>query len=470
MENSLRHVPRTISVFTLAMINVAAIGSVKNWPLTAEYGFASLFFLILAALIFFLPVSLISAELATGWPKIGGVYVWVKEAFGHRAGFLAAWLLWVENVIWYPTILAFIAATLAYIFDPTLSQHNGYNVSVILIAFWGMTLLNLFGMRASGWISTIGALAGTFIPGLLIIGLGFFWFFEGRPMHISFSWDTLIPNMAEPRQLVFFTGLLLSLAGMEMSAIHARDVRNPQKDYPRAILISALIIVVLSALGILSIAAVVPQKDITLTGGSMQAFTIFLSEYNLVQFVPYIALLVFLGALGSMSTWIVGPSKGLLAAAQGGDLPPLLRKINHKGMPVPLLLIQACIVTVLSLLFILMPTVSSAFWILTALVSQVYLIMYILMFSAAIRLRYSKPKVERPYRVPGGKAGMWIVGCIGILSSLFTFSIGFFPPEQITTGSPVFYFSFLIIGILVVCLAPRFILLFKKPSWSRPEL
>ncbi len=469
MESTMRNVPRSISVFTLAMINVAAICSVKNWPLTAEYGFSALFFLLVGALIFLLPVSLISAELATGWPKIGGVYVWVKEAFGHRSGFLAAWLLWIENVIWYPTILSFIAATLAYFFNPELAQNTFYNVAVIFVAFWGMTLVNLLGMRASGLISTIGAIAGTLIPGILIIILGFIWFFQGMPLQITLDWASLIPNMSQPKQLVFFSGVLLSFAGMEMSAIHARDVRNPQKDYPRSIFLSAFVIVFLSTLGILSIASVVPKDDITLTGGSMQAFTIFLSAYNLSSWIPVIALLVFFGALGSMSTWIVGPTKGLLAAAQGGDLPPFMRKVNHKGMPVPLLFMQAGIVTVLSLLFFLMPSVNSAFWLLMALVAQVYLIMYLIMFAAAIRLRYTKPHVPRAYRVPGGKKwGMWCIAGLGIVGALLTFTIGFFPPDQITTGSPTFYISFMTIGIIFVCLAPSLILRFKKESWNHP--
>ncbi len=125
------------------MINVAAIGSVKNWPVTAEYGFSSIFYFLLAALIFFLPMSLVSAELATGWPKSGGVFAWVKEAFGHRTGFLAIWLLWIENAIWYPTILSFLAATIAYIFDPTLSNNITFTISIILIAFWAATIANL---------------------------------------------------------------------------------------------------------------------------------------------------------------------------------------------------------------------------------------------------------------------------------------------------------------------------------------
>lgn len=468
LESNTRHVPRTLTVFMLAMINLAAIGGVKNWPLIAEYGFSSFFFLILGALVFFVPVSLISAELATGWPKLGGVYAWVREAFGHRAGFLSIWFLWVENVIWYPTILSFIAATLAYVFNPSLSQNMGYTIAVVLVIFWAMTLINLFGMRVSGWVSTFGAIGGTFLPGILIIVLGSLWFLGKNPIQFTVSWDSFIPNMADLKQLVFFTGVMLSYAGIEMSAIHARDVKDPQRDYPRAILLTFILIIALYSLGVLSVSAVIPQKEITLTAGSMQAFEVFMSKYGLKTLVPLIAFFIFIGAMGSLSTWIIGPCKGLLAAAQGGDLPPVLRKINHRGIPVPMLLLQGAIVTVLSLMFVFMPTVSSAFWILSALVTQVYLLMYIFLFAAAIRLRYTHPDVPRTYRVPGGKVGIWIVAGVGILSSILTLVIGFLPPEQIQTGNYKFYLSFLLIGLLLVCAAPFVILFFKKPSWEHP--
>src|SRR5262249_32633295 len=151
-------------------------------------------------------------------------------------GFLAIWLLWIENAIWYPTILSFIAATVAYIFDPTLASSTSFTLSLILICFWAATFANLLGMKISSWISSFGVLFGTFIPGGLIIILGLIWYFTGKPLQISMTWDALIPNMGSVEQIVFFTGVLLSLCGMEMSAIHARDVKNPQKDYPKAIL------------------------------------------------------------------------------------------------------------------------------------------------------------------------------------------------------------------------------------------
>jgi putative glutamate/gamma-aminobutyrate antiporter len=448
------------------MINVAAICSVKNWPLSAGYGFASLFFYLLGALLFFLPVSLVSAELATGWPERGGIFVWVKEALGHKWGFLAIWLLWIENVVWYPTILTFIGATFAYSFNPALSDDTLYMFSVIFLAFWGATLINTKGMKVSGFISSFGAIVGTIVPGLLIIALGMGWFFSGKPLQINFGLKDFFPNLTNINQLVYLAGVILGFAGMEMSAVHARDVVKPQKNYPRAILLSALIIVGLSALGTLAIAAVVPQGKISLVSGSMEALKIFLDHYNMSWSLPILSMMIAFGALGQMSTWIVGPSRGLLAAAQSGELPPFLHKENRNGMPVNLLVIQGMIVSFLSCVFLFMPNVNSSFWILLVLVSQLYLVMYLLMFISAVVLRYKKDHVARHYRVPFGNIGMWLVASLGFLVSLATMVIGFIPPANLDTGNIVFYEAFLLIGTVGLCIVPFVILRFKKPSWN----
>jgi putative glutamate/gamma-aminobutyrate antiporter len=459
---------RTLNIFFLAMINVAAICSIKNWPLTAVYGFSSLFYFIVSIVLFFIPVSLVSAELATGWPERGGVYVWVREAFGHRWGFLAGWLLWIENVVWYPTILSFIAGTIAFSFDPSLADNTLYMFCVIFGAFWGATLLNLLGMKMSGWISTLGVILGTIIPGVVIIGLGIAWIGSGKPSHIAFNWDTFFPDLSSPQQLALLAGVLLGFAGMEMSAVHAKDVKNPQKNFPRAILLSASIIIVLSILGTLAIAIVIPEKKISLVSGGMEAIAFFLRSYNLGWAVPVIAFMVAFGALGAMSTWTAGPSKGLLAAAQDGDFPPILHKINKHNMPVGMLVFQGIIVSILGIVFLLMPNVNSSFWILLALTSQLYLLMYAIMFAAGIWLRYKKPDVHRAYKIPGGKFGMWLTAGVGFVSSALAIFIGFFPPDQLETGSPLFYVLFLVFGMILFCAAPFIILLFKKPSWNEP--
>lgn len=468
MKKKTTHIPKTLNVFTLAMINVAAISSIKNWPFMAEYGLASLFYFIVASLVFFFPISLVSAELATGWPKKGGVYLWVKEAFGEKWGFLAVWLQWVENLFYYPAALSFAAATIAYIFDPTLSSNIAYTVVMVLILFWGGSIANFFGMKASGWISKIGAIFGTLIPATFIIFLGLAWAIGGNALQIQFTWNNLIPDFSLT-SMVFFTGILLSFAGMEMSAVHAMDVEKPRRNFPRAILLSAVLILVPTVLGVLSISIVVPDKDLSLTAGAMQAFTVFLNKYRMGWAIPLIAALMAIGIFGTVATWIIGPTKGLLAAGQEGHLSPLFQKVNRKGAPIPIMILQGVLVTAISLMFLLMPTVSSGFWILTVLVAQLYLIMYVMVFAAAIKLRYKHPNVERPYQVPGGKVGMWTVGILGILGSVFALIIGYFPPKQLDVGSAKVYMGILISGSIIGCATPFVIELFKKPSWKRKK-
>lgn len=458
---------RTLSVFILSMINVAAIFSVKNLPFTAEYGFASVFYFIMAAIFFFIPASLISAELATGWPKSGGVYAWVKEAMGHRLGFLAVWLQWIENVVYYPSVLTFIAGTVAFVISPTLATNPFYTFLVVLVVFWAVTWLNLRGMKTSGFFSALTVIAGSFIPAAFIIGLGIYWFTTGEPTTLKFTLDSFIPDLSSPGKMSLLTGVLLGLMGMEMSAAHALDVKNPQRDYPRAIFLSAAIIIFLSILGSLAIAVVVAPGKIALHAGAIESLSMFLKAYNISWLLPVFTLLIAFGALGTLSTWAAGPARGLLAAAQDGDFPPALHSVNKRGMPLGMMIFQGVIVTILATLFLVTPDVKVVFWKFIDLSAQLYLLMYILMFVSAIILRYKRPDVIRAYRVPGGNIGMWITASLGIIGSVFAIVIGCFPPDQIENGGSALSFTlFQIIGIIVLACIPFVILLFKKPSWN----
>lgn len=460
------HSKKPLTVWTIALINVAAICNIKNFPLMAEYGLATVSFLVLAALLFFIPTALVAAELSSGWPE-RGVYTWVREAFGPRWGFLAIWLQWIENVIWYPTILSFIAATFAYMISPELATNKIYTLSMVLITFWGATLVNCLGMRVSGWISSIGAFC-TIVPICLIIGLGILWLATGHPSQITFSWQALVPNFTSLNQLVLLIGFLFGLAGMEMSAVHARDVQHPKRNYPIAVLLSTLLILTLSILGSLAIAIVVPQGDIQLASGGMDAFASLFAAFNMPWATSIIAATITLGALGMMSTWIVGPSRGLLATAQhDGDLPPLLQKTNRHHMPVAIFITQGLIVTTLSMVFLLMPSVNSSYWILLALSSELYLTMYLLMFMAALRLRYTQPNTPRFYTIPFGKCGMWIVSGTGSAAALLAMGIGVLPPSQLDTGSLVTYLAILLGGVVLFCILPFCIYQARKPHWKQ---
>ena len=164
-------------------------------------------------------------------------------------------------------------------------------------------------------------------------------------------------------------------------------------------------------------------------------------------------------------TWVLGPSKGVLEVAKDGYLPQFWQYRNANGMPRNILIIQAVISSVLALVVLFMPTISGAFWVMSALTAQLYMVMYLLMFAAAIKLRYSKPDVVRPYKVPGGKPGMWIVSGIAFLTSLFAIIVGFIPTPGVRekgTLSVVLYVAFLLIGTIVFIAVPLWLY-----RWSR---
>lgn len=447
---------RVLGTFTLAMITVAAIISLRNLPLSAEFGLSSIFYLIMSALVFFIPIALVTAELATGWPRAGGNYVWVSEAFGKKWGFFALWMAWMESIAWFPAILAFTAAMLGHLLAPLvpgLEHSKLFYFAVMLMVFWGATFLNFLGMETSGWVSSLGVISGTLIPGALIIALGLWWFFAGHPAHIHFNLQSLIPEFRLDT-MVFFAGILLGLAGVELAAFHIREAKHPQRDFPRALVIAAVIIILVSILGTLSIAIVVPQKEISLLSGLIQAFTVFFERFNMLWAVPIMAFLALVGSLAGINTWTVGPAKGLLVTVQDGFLHPALQKVNKKGVPTGMLIFQACVGTVLSFVFLWMDSHSAAYWVLTALAAQFTVVQYSLVFAAALRLRYSQPKLHRAYTIPGGKLGIWVLVVIGIAACVFGFFIVFIPPSQLDTGDRQEYQIMLILSFIVLSILP----------------
>lgn len=169
---------RTLGPFVLAMLCLAVVVSLRNLPLSAEFGYSIIFYYSIAAILFMIPYGLVSAELASGWPRGGGVFIWIKEALGERLGFFAMFMQWAHNLTWYPVMLAFIGAGIAYLFNPALAQSKIYIISCVLIGFWGITLLNFLGIKTSAWMSTLCVIIGAILPGALLIGLGLDWVFS----------------------------------------------------------------------------------------------------------------------------------------------------------------------------------------------------------------------------------------------------------------------------------------------------
>lgn len=466
-------------VWAVALMTAAAVVSLRGLPMMAKEGLTMWFYIGFATLFFLIPGALVSAELGGMFNRDkGGVYTWVKEAFGPKWGFAAVWLQWIQNVVWYPVVLGFVAATLSYMVGkPELAGSQWMNFGVIVAVYWFATFLTMAGERSYGKASQWLFVAGTVIPGLFIMLLAAFWLLSGNPMEMLQSnvadaasasnnqvhpW---LPNITGFGSIAFLAGTVLLFAGVEVQGARANMMDKPSRQFPEAMILAALVVFVLFTLGSLSVAAIIPTKELSLTAGIMQAFKEALDIFNLSWLVPVAAAFLAMGALGQIITWVGGPSRSLLQTAENGEIPPSFAKRNKSGQPVAILILQAVIVTVLGSFYLIFPNPSAAFYLLSAMTVSLYLLMYLLLYAAAIKLRYSRPDMERHFQVPGGKLGMWLIAGGGFLAVVFALVVSFFPPSQIPVGSPAMYIAAVVIGLVVFGGAPFMIQAFKKTSW-----
>jgi len=437
-----------ISVFSLVLLIVAAIDSIRNLPAAALFGTDLIFFFVISALIFLIPTSLVAAELTSLFPDKGGVYHWVKMAFGEKSGMLAIWLQWINTMVWYPTILSFIAGTLAYLFDPLLACNKVYLLSVILLIFWGLTFLNLLGIKVSTKVNTFCTLIGMVFPIVLLLVLGAVWVFSGEPVHIHVNAETLIPSLGASTQWVALIAIMASFLGMELAGVHVADIREPQRNFPKAVLLSSAFILFTMLFGSLSIAFVLPADQINLVAGVMQVFANFFEKFHLSGWLPVLTVLIVVGSIGGLINWVISPAKGLLHAAEYRFLPPYFVKTNRHGVASRILIGQGIVVTLFCLGFLLHPTINAVYWFLTALSTGLYMLMYVLMFLAAIKLHYKYIHRPKAFKIPGKDVGVWTTCVLGLIGCTITLVVGFFPPDHIHIESVGTYALTISLGFL----------------------
>ncbi len=464
-----------LSVMTLAIMNITAVVSLRGLATEAIYGLASAFYYLFAAVVFLIPTSMVAAELAAMFAnKQGGVFRWVGEAFGAKAGFLAIWLQWIQSTIWYPTVLTFGAVSIAFIgFNPTadaaLASNRLFTLVVVLAIYWIATFISLRGLGWVGKVSKWGGIIGTIIPAALLIILAVIYLATGGHNNLNMQ-ESFLPDLSNFNNIVLASSIFLFYAGMEMMGIHVMEVDNPKRNYPRAIIIGSLVTVLIFILGTFSLGIVVPAKDISLTQTLLIGFDNYFHYLRMSWMGPIIAIALVFGVLAGVLTWVSGPSKGIFAVGRAGYLPPFFQRTNSRGVQRNILLIQGVIVTILGMLFVVMPSVQSFYQILSQLTVLLYLIMYMLMFSAAITLRYKYPKLERPFRLGArGNALMWVLGGLGFCGSLLAFVLSFIPPSQIAVGSSAVWYSVLIVGAIIFVGIPFIIYAMRKPEWKAAD-
>ena len=463
-----------LSVMTLAIMNITAVVSLRGLPAETVYGLSSAFYYLFAAIVFLIPTAMVAAELAAMFSdKQGGVFRWVGEAFGPRTGFLAIWLQWIESTIWYPTVLTFGAVSMAFIgmndtHDAALASNKLFTLVIVLAIYWAATLIALKGLSWVGKISKWGGMIGTIIPAGILIVLGIIYISTGGHNYMDMS-QSFFPDLKKIDNIVLASSIFLFYAGMEMMGVHVMDVNNPSRNYPKAIIIGSLATVCIFILGTFSLGFIIPAKDISLTQSLLIGFDNYFKHFHISWAGPIIAVALMFGVLAGVLTWVAGPSKGIFTVGKAGYLPPFFQRSNKRGVQRNILIVQGIIVTLLSLLFVVMPSVQAFFQILSQLTVLLYLIMYMLMFAAGIVLRYKMKSTPRPFRLGKGNGLMWLMGVVGFCGSLLAFILSFVPPGQIATGSHKVWFSVLIIGCIIAVAIPYIIYAMRKPSWRDPN-
>lgn len=489
MKTITRHVPETsttmsgrkkivstakgsLTMIAMAILIVTSILSLRGLPSEAKFGVQSIFYYIFAAIVFLVPFSLVCAELASTYTRTGGLYRWVSEAFGPRWGWTAMYLEWQTIVIWFPTVLMFGAASLAYIFwpesfDQALASNKIYTLVIAMVIYWAATFNSFRGQKMANKLSTLGGLWGTIIPGALLIVLGVVYWLCGKLIMLKEM--PFLPDFSHMSTVVLAASIFLFYGGMEIQAVHINDMRDPAREYPRSVLIAVVIIVVVYCLGTLVIGEVVPTENIDLLQSLLVTYNALWASFGLPWLGNVMAVFIMFGVIGQVSALVTGPATGLMAVAQSGYLPRSMQIVNKNGVNKPVLWVEGVFVTILTLVLLVLPTVESAYQIMSQMATIIYLIMVLMIYGAFLRLRRTQPNKQRGFKVPGGNFGKWIVTILGMSSALLALVLSYLPPSQISTGSPVVYISILILGVAIFVALPLVVYARRKPSWRNPD-
>ena len=442
---------RHLGIFSLLMIAIVSVDSIRNLPIAAQYGVSLITFYLIAAVGFFIPLIIVIRLLAVRYPTTGGSYIWIQAAFGERLGFISIWLQWIYNIIWYPTIFAFISTVLASLLMHGYETNRFFILGCSLILFWLVTAINCLGIRTVGWLSALYAILGTLLPMAVIIVLAALWLWEGHPSATPITWHALIPNHDHMLNLTYFVNILFSLLGLDVIAMHAGDVKRPERTYTIVLALAGVIIVLSLVLSSLAICVVVSPKQIGLLSGLTDAFNLFFARYHWPLGSELMGIAIILGALGTATSWIVGLARGLQVAASSpvSRLPASLQKLNRHQMPVVIFMLQGVIFTLLMSVFLIFPNINHSYWILSSMTAQFALIYYVILFCAAFALLRRQGMSKR--------ALSFLI--LPVVTSAVGIVVGFLPPADLLGLAAQVRYELLLAFGMIIFLLPLFFIL-----------
>ena len=412
---------RTVGRADTAFLMLAAIIVLDTLGAVSSYGAQAFTWLIVMVIFFLVPYGLLVAELGTAFPEEGGPYVWVKLAFGRASAAVVAVMYWVDNPIWLAGTLAITAMAAFSTFFVNLSLTWEYIFGLLFV--WAGIASVIMALKFGKWVTTIGAVIRVLLMAFFTLTL---FIYAGEHGVHGFGGGAF-----KPTWVIFLAAapiLIFDLEGFELPSAAAEELKNPRKDVPFAILRSGIGTVLFYGVPILAILLVLPTSRLSNIGGFIdalqQVFVVYGGHLTASGSVltgagkvlaDIAAIGVILGLLSSGVVWLIGSDRAQAVAGYDGAAPRALGYFSKRlGTPIGVNLLSGVVSTVVLVLALTLTRGNSAkyFSVTLDLVISMVTITYVLIFPAVIRLRYKYPDIARPYRIPGGTIGLWVVGIL----------------------------------------------------------
>lgn len=416
-ETSLNKKPefkRVLGLFDITLFTVCAILVVDTLAASAVIGPSSLTWWVITLVFFFIPYGLITAELGAAYPGEGGIQDWIRRAYGDHWAARSTWYYWVNVALWMPSGFILMAGMAAQLFAPEIGLWP--KIAIAVAATWLTVVIGLTSLSAAKWIPNLGAFIKVAI--MLFIGCAGIYALITRGPANSFTWATLTPQWGA--SLAFLPVIVYNFMGFELMSGAGDEIKHPAKDVPIAVIVAGLLISIFYIFATFGILVALPVGDIGLIEGLIDTIKSLLTG---VPGAETITILVGVGAIftiiANLVTWSMGANRSAHAAAVDGELPAVfatLRKSNQT--PIGAYILTGIVSTIVIVIYgFLAGSAEDLFWSLFAFSSIIFLLPYLVLFSAFVRLRNTDAATPRPYRVPGGK------GCAYVFATLCTLFI-----------------------------------------------
>jgi len=424
---------RALSLRDLVLFNLVAVIGIGWVATAAKAGPSSLTLWLLAAILFFIPQGLAVIQLSASYPDEGGIYAWTKREFGEGHGFLCGWCYWINNVLYYPTLLLAGAVSATYVVGQVgLADNWTYVLPFTLVALTLAVVLNVVGVGTGKWLQNTGGVS-VFLPGIILILLGLYAALNKVPAN-ALTFSQLKPDLTNLPLLNLWATIAFAFAGLELSSTMGHEIQDPRRNLPRSIYIAAPLVALVYICGTGSMLWIVPQMELNIVAGPLQGISIGMRDMGSAWFwvTPFAALCLTIARIGGVGAWLTGSARVAFVVGLDRYFPPAFGRVHPRWRtPYVAIITQAPLAALFLLLSVLGKgtTVERAFLILLDMSLLIYFVPYIYLFVCFMvhSHRRRRDRAER-LLVPGGTIGALITGLCGLAITLFAMIVATIPP------------------------------------------